>query len=332
MYHRLKVTFYSCIEYERPLLNKFNNGIHELIFLEEQLSESTIILAKGSDIISIRSSDNANDEMLQRVTDLGVRFICLRTTGYNNIDLLTAEQLGIQVARVSVYSPEAIAEHAIALILVLSRNLIEADHRVHAYNFSLVGLCGFNLSDKTVGVIGTGKIGAAFVKILNGFGSQIIAYDPAPDASLIDKYGVSYVSKEELYERADIISLHLPLNKHTYHILDEKAFLLMKDGVIIINTSRGDHINTEAMIRYLEAGKISSVGLDVYANEKKYFFKDHSQETIEDDTLIKLISMDNVLLTGHQAFLTETAISNIAETTFENISHFQNKTRSLHFL
>ena len=332
MYHRLKVTFYSCFEYERPLLNKFNNGIHELIFLEEQLSESTIILAKGSDIISIRSSDNANDEMLQRVTDLGVRFICLRTTGYNNIDLLTAEQLGIQVARVSVYSPEAIAEHAIALILVLSRNLIEADHRVHAYNFSLVGLCGFNLSDKTVGVIGTGKIGAAFVKILNGFGSQIIAYDPAPDASLIDKYGVSYVSKEELYERADIISLHLPLNKHTYHILDEKAFLQMKDGVIIINTSRGDHINTEAMIRYLEAGKISSVGLDVYANEKKYFFKDHSQETIEDDTLIKLISMDNVLLTGHQAFLTETAISNIAETTFENISHFQNKTRSLHFL
>ena len=306
--------------------------MHELIFLEEQLSESTIILAKGSDIISIRSSDIAIDEILQRVTDLGVRFICLRTTGYNNIDLLTAEQLGIQVARVSVYSPEAIAEHAIALILVLSRNLIEADHRVHAYNFSLVGLCGFNLSDKTVGVIGTGKIGAAFVKILNGFGSQIIAYDPAPDASLIDKYGVSYVSKEELYERADIISLHLPLNKHTYHILDEKAFLLMKDGVIIINTSRGDHINTEAMIRYLEAGKISSVGLDVYANEKKYFFKDHSQETIEDDTLIKLISMDNVLLTGHQAFLTETAISNIAETTFENISHFQNKTRSLHFL
>lgn len=328
----MKITFYSCFEYERRFLRKFNNGNHQLIFLEEQLNDKTISLAKGSDAIAIFSRDHADAQVLRKAAAFGIRLVCLRSTGYNNIDLQIANDLGIQVARVSAYSPEAIAEHAIALILALSRKLIEADRKVKNCNFSLVGLCGFNLGDKTVGVIGTGKIGSAFIKILHGFGSKIIAYDPAPDQSLVKKYGIDYVGWDDLLAHADIISLHLPLNKHTHHIIDESAFAAMKNGVMIINTSRGQHLDTLALIKHMDLGKIAAAGLDVYSNEKKYFFTDHSQETIEDQTLLRLISMENVLLTGHQAFLTETALSNIAETTFENITHFEKGTRSSNFL
>jgi len=261
--------------------------------------------------LSIFSRDEANAQIIESLAAIGIQLICLRSTGYNHIDLFAAAEFNISVARVSAYSPEAIAEHTISMILALSRHLIKADRRIKQYNFSLKGLCGFNLGEKTVGVIGTGLIGSALIKILHGFGSRIIAHDIAPNMDMSRKYGVEYSNLEDLCIHSDIISLHIPLNKSTYHILNDATFSLMKEGVIVINTSRGDHINTRDLISYLKTGKISAAGLDVYHNEKE---------------------MENVLLTGHQAFLTETALSNIAETTFDNVSHFQNHTKSINFL
>lgn len=328
----MKVIFFSCFEYEIPILQKWNVDKHELIFSEEQLSMDTVYLADGNDVVSIFSRDHANAAVLKKLSAMNIKCICLRSTGFNNIDLESSSELGLHVARVAVYSPEAIAEHAIALILALSRKLIQADRRIRANNFSLVGLLGFNLGDKTVGVIGTGKIGSAFIKMLHGFGSKILAYDIESDSNLKDRYGIDYVSLQELYEQSDIISLHLPLNDDTYQIINEEGLAIMKNGVVIINTSRGDHIDTKALIEHIKNGKISAAGLDVYANEKKYFFRDRSDEFIDDSDLLTLLSMDNVLMTGHQAFLTDTAISNIAETTFENIRNFCEGRASTNFL
>lgn len=328
----MRITFFSCFEYEVPILKRWNLDGHDLIFLEEQLTLDTVNLADGSDIIAIFSRDQADAAILKRIYAMGIKCICLRSTGYNNIDVVAARNLGMRVARVPAYSPEAIAEHTISMILAISRNLIEANQRVKNKNFSLIGLLGFNLGDKTVGVIGTGKIGSAFIKMLDGFGSEILAYDIDPDLDLINKYGVKYVSLNEIYEQSDIISLHLPLNSDTYQIVNEDRLTMMKDGVVIINTSRGDHIDTRALIKHLQSGKISAVGLDVYANEKKYFFKDRSDQFIDDPDLVTLLGMDNVLMTGHQAFLTSTALSNIAETTFDNIKKYCEGRDSINFL
>lgn len=328
----MKICFYSCFEYERKFLEEFNDDDHELVFLEHQLDEETIYLAEGCDVVSIFSRDHATSDVLLKAKELGIKFFSLRSTGYNNICLETAKDLGIQVARVEAYSPEAIAEHAVALILALGRHLIEANERINVHNFSLNGLMGFNLGDKVVGVIGTGRIGSSFIKILSGFGSRIQAYDKVINTELVEKYDVKYVDLEELFRSSDIISLHLPLNDESFQILNEKVFSKMKTGVMIINTSRGDHIETKALIRYLKSGYISAAGLDVYAKEKNFFFKDLTGVKIDDPDLLSLIEMKNVLLTGHQAFLTEKALSNIAETTFNNIWNFSNKRTSNNFL
>lgn len=328
----MKVCFFSCFDYEAPIIKRWNIDNYDLVILEEQLSIDTVNLAEGSDVVSIFSRDHANAKVLKKISEMGIKCICLRSTGFNNIDLAAATKLNLQVTRVPAYSPEAIAEHAIAMILAISRKLVQANRRVKLKNFSLVGLLGFNLGEKTVGVIGTGKIGSAFIKMLHGFGCKILAYDFEPDLDLATMFDIEYVSLKNIFERADIISLHLPLNDDTYQIINEDGLAIMKNGAIIINTSRGDHIDTKALIKYLANGKISAVGLDVYANEKKYFFKDRSDEAISDLDLVTLLGMDNVLMTAHQAFLTSTALSNIAETTFDNIKNFSEGKANINFL
>ena len=328
----MKICFYSCFEYEHKFLRTYNTDGHELEFLDVQLNIDTLKLAQGCEVVSIFSRDSATPDVLEKAKEMGIQLFALRSTGYNNICLDTAKKLDIQVARVAAYSPEAIAEHSIALILALSRHMMEANKRIVRHDFTQHGLLGFNLGNKTVGVIGTGKIGAAFIKILHGFGSTIIAYDKNKNEALAEEYGVRYVSLDTLLKNSEIISLHIPLNESTFQILNEASFIKMTKGVMIINTSRGDHIETKALIRHLKSGLVTAAGLDVYANEKKYSFKDLSNTEIEDQDLLTLIEMDQVLLTGHQAYLTEKALSNIAETTFDNIRHFANKTKSDDFL
>jgi len=321
----MQVTVYSCRGYEKSFLEQYNQGQFTLKFIDCPLRLSTIDQAKGSKAIVISSKDDASAEVIEALQKIGVELISTRTTGYNHIDIAKAEALGIQVARVPVYSPHAIAEHAVALILALSRHLIEADNRVKKYDFSLKGLMGFNLRDKTVGVVGTGNIGAALIQILHGFGSKILAYDLYPNEELSTKYGVQYVDFDTLIRTADIISLNVPLNDKTAYIINAYRINHMKRGVMIINTGRGKLIDTIAAIEALKSGQIGAMGLDVYENEKPYFFEDHSDEIMQDDLLARLTTFPNVLLTGHQAFLTETALNNIAETTIQNLKTYETK-------
>ncbi len=319
----MQVTVYSCRGYEKSFLQKYNQGQFTLKYVDCPLRLSTIGEAKGSKAILISSKDDASAEVLEALKKVGIELICTRTTGYNHIDISRAELLDIQVARVPAYSPHAIAEHAVALILALSRNLIEANGRVKKYNFSLKGLLGFNLRDKTVGVIGTGNIGTALIQILHGFGSKILAYDLYPNEELSTKYDVQYVPFDTLIRTADIISLNVPLNEKTKYIINEFRISHMKHGVMIINTGRGQLIETIAAIAALKSGQIGAMGLDVYENENPYFFEDHSGEIMQDDVLARLTTFPNVLLTGHQGFLTETALNNIAETTIQNLNSFK---------
>ncbi len=328
----MKIAIYSCHDYFQAFLETQNNGAFELIPIKTALRKNTTHLAEGCTAISIFSKDKADATILTQLHKMGVQFIALRSAGYNNIDLEKAKELNIKVARVPAYSPHAIAEHTIALILALSRKLILANQRVHQYNFSIEGLTGFNLGKKTVGIIGTGNIGKATIQILAGFGSTILAYDLQKDQCLATKYGVKYVSFEVLLAQSDIISLHLPLNESTKYIINQKSIQQMKKGVMLINTSRGKHLHTKAVIEALKSGHISALGVDVYENESDYFFEDHSNEVMQDDTLARLLSFSNVILTPHQAFLTETALLNIAETTIENISAFQKGKINKNFL
>lgn len=320
----MKTTIYSTHKFEEPYIIKANNGKHQLKFLENRLTEDTAILAAGFKTVSLFTGDDASEKILEKLNAIGVENIALRSAGFNHVDLKKASELGIKVARVPAYSPYAIAEHTMALILALNRKLIKAHNRVREQNFSLNGLTGFDLNGKTVGVIGTGKIGSVLVKILHGFGCKILAQDVLEDQNLINSYNVIYTNCETICKQSDIISLHVPLTTTTKHLIDKEHIALMKPGVMLINTSRGGLVDTKAVIEGLKTKKIGYFGIDVYEEEEGLFFEDHSEDILQDDVIARLMTFNNVLITSHQAFLTETALTNIAETTIYNIDCFEN--------
>jgi len=317
----IKVAFYDAKEYDKLSFEQYGNLQDiQFRFLETKLNEDTADLAKGCDAVCVFVNDTVNAAVIDRLHELGVKIIALRSAGYNNVDVQAAFGK-IHVVHVPAYSPYAVAEHAIALLLTSVRRIHKAYNRTREFNFSLNGLTGFDFHGKTVGVIGTGKIGRIFIDICRGFGMNVIAYDlfPAKDS------GIRYVSLDELFGKSDIISLHCPLTKETRHMIDSAAIEKMKKGVVIVNTSRGGLIDAEALLEGIKARKIGAACLDVYEEEADIFFEDRSGHILNDDLLSRLISMPNVIVTSHQAFLTEEALSNIAETTVNNIlSCFRN--------
>jgi D-lactate dehydrogenase len=325
----MKIAVFSIHSFDKPFFEKIKNSHHELVYFQEQLSKETTHLAKGFDVIAILTSDNADAEVLQMLHSIGVKFIALRSVGYDHVDLEKATELKIKVANVPEYSPFAIAEHAIAMILALNRKLIIADNRVKRHDFSLGGLTGFDLNGKTVGIIGTGKIGAVFAKIANGFSCKLIGYDKIEDSSLKSKYDLRCTSLDELFQKSDIITLNMPLNKDTKYMINDPQIALMKNGVMLINTARGGIVNTQSVINALKSGKIGSFGMDVYENEKGIFFHDHSHSILQDETLALLATFNNVLITAHQAFLTNEAVEGIVSTTLQNIDQWRNERKSI---
>ncbi len=320
----MKVAVFSSKPYDQNFFEKFNKNFnHKLAFFDTNLNAQTTNLTKDFDAVCVFVNDKLNEEVIGQLAKNQVKHIALRCAGFNNVDLEAAKKYNITVTRVPAYSPQAVAEHALSLILTLNRKTHKAYNRVKEGNFSLNGLIGFDLNDKTVGVIGTGKIGIAFCKIMLGLGCKVIAYDVQPQDELI-KEGVDYLPLDELYKNADIISLHCPLMPATKHIINDESVSKMKDHVMIINTSRGALIDTEDVIKNLKSKKIGYLGIDVYEQEEEIFFEDRSEQIIEDDTLIRLISFPNVLITSHQAFLTQEALTEIAQTVLKNIQEYEN--------
>jgi D-lactate dehydrogenase len=315
----MKTLFYSTRDFEKPYLSAANKNNLPVIFSSLPLSADTAWQAGGFDIVSIFTSDDASAPVIEKLSEYGVRFIAVRAAGYDNVDLAKAKEKGIQVANVPAYSPYSIAEHALALMLALNRKLVTASEKVHRHNFTIDNLVGFDLNKKTVGVIGTGKIGGVLIKILNGLGCRVLAYDTVPNLKLADDYQVTYVSLESLCRQADIVSIHTCLTPQTKYIINKDNIALMKPGVMLINTSRGACINTADILHYLETGHIGYFGTDVYEKERGIFFYDRSDSTLNDDVLEKLLSMPNVLVTPHQGFATREAIGNIMATTFYNM-------------
>ncbi len=283
------------------------------------LDIDTVELCKGYSAICIFVNDNANAEVLEKLNQYGVQHIALRCAGFNNVDLLAANKFGITVSRVPSYSPEAVAEHALALIMTLNRKTHKAYNRVRENNFSLQGLLGFNLFGKTVGVIGTGQIGTALIRILLGFGCKIMCYDPFPNPKLLETSDLNYVDLKTLIQQSDIISLHCPLTKESHHMIDAESLSLMKQGVMLINTSRGGLIDTSAVIAALKSRQIGYLGLDVYEMESELFFEDKSFDIIQDDVFDRLSGFPNVIITGHQGFYTHEALTEIADKTIKNL-------------
>lgn len=319
----MKVAVFSTKSYDRTFLEAANaNHAHELIFFEPNLNYETSVLAAGFPGVCVFVNDQLDTKTLTKLESQGTKLIALRSAGFNNVDIPKADELGLTVVRVPAYSPYAVAEHTIGLILALNRKLHRAYGRVREGNFSLEGLLGFDLHSKTVGIIGTGKIGAITAQILHGFGCQLLAYDKSPQQDC-QALGVKYVSLSELFATCDIITLHCPLTPETHHLIDAEAVLQMKTGVMLINTSRGGLIDTKAVIKGLKLGKIGYLGLDVYEQEEDLFFEDYSNTVIQDDLFQRLLTFPNVLITGHQAFFTVDALRSIAETTLGNISDFE---------
>ena len=315
----MKVAVFNTKPYDRSFLEEINqNYHHELHFLTPSLDEQTVNLAQGFPAICVFVNDVLDSNVLRILAKNGTNLIALRCAGYDNVDIKAAQELDITVVRVPAYSPYAVAEHAIALILTLNRKIHRAYYRVREGNFSLNGLLGFDLHNRTVGIIGTGKIGRITGQILHSFGCHMLAYDPYPNPEFDRKYA-TYVSFEKLLAQSDIISIHCPLTHDTYHLIDGNAISLMKTGVMLINTSRGGLIDTKAIIKGLKSKKIGYLALDVYEREKNMFFEDLSEEIIQDDIFQRLLTFPNVIITGHQAFFTSDALENIAETTLSNI-------------
>jgi D-lactate dehydrogenase len=319
----MKVAVYDSQSFDREFLTRKDWEFgHDLSFFEAKLTPETAALALGHPCISCSVGDQLDGKTLPALAKLGVKLIALRSAGYNHVDLKETARLGLHVVRVPAYSPNAVAEHAAALLLALDRHIPKAYNRVRDLNFSLEGLMGFDLFEKTIGIIGTGKIGSVMAKIMNGFGCKVIAFDPKPDAKL-EKL-VTYVPLTELYMKSDIISLHVPLTPETRHLIAADALGLMKAGVYIINTGRGALIDTRALIAGLKTGHIGAAGLDVYEEEEGIFYQDLSDHVLKDDVLARLLTFPNVLVTSHQAFFTREAVTNIARTTLQNITDFQN--------
>ena len=318
----MKVAVFNTRRYEKRALEKAAQGSPvEFTFLEPRLDEQTAVMAAGHDAVLIFVNDGANRSVLEKLAHGGVRFLATRSAGFNQIDLKAAAELGIRLAYVPAYSPNAVAEFTIGLILTLGRHIHEGHNRVRRADFNLEGLCGFELRDKTVGVCGTGRIGTAVVNLLSGFGCKILAYDDEPNEEVT--LLASYVdTREELFRFSDILTLHVPLMPSTYHLIDQSALEMMREGVFLINTSRGALIDTPAVVEALKSRKIGFLAIDVYEEEASLFFEDRSSDIIHDDTFARLLTFPNVIVTGHQAFLTDHALRNIAETTVRNLTEF----------
>lgn len=316
----MKTMVFSIHSFERPLFELLAPDYpRNLSFTELRLSIETAHLADGCEAVAVFACDNLTEPVLQRLKQGGVRFIALRSAGFNHVDLPAARELGFRVARVPAYSPYAVAEHAVALLLSLNRKISRAVSRVRELNFSLDGLVGFDLHGKTIGVAGTGRIGSAFARIMLGFGCRVLAYDAQPN---YDLPGITYVTKEELLAQSDVISLHIPLSPASRHLIDAQAIRRMKPGAFLINTSRGGLVDTRALIAGLKSGKIGAAGLDVYEEEENVFSHDLSGTVLQDDVLARLLTFPNVLITAHQAFLTKEALHGIVQTTLENLADF----------
>ncbi|MEP6845699.1 MAG: 2-hydroxyacid dehydrogenase [Panacibacter sp.] len=315
----MKITFFSTQPYDKEFFNRYNDSFgFELEFFDMQLNAQTVHLVDKADAVCVFVNDIVNEQVIQHLAIKNVKVIALRCAGFNNVDLVAAKQNDIKVCRVPAYSPQAVAEHAIAMILTLNRKTHKAYNRVREQNFSLNGLLGFDLYGKTVGVIGTGNIGKAFCRIMLGFGCKVLAFDIIANKEL-EAAGVSFVPLTELLPQADIISLHCPLNEQTKHIINEDTIQMMKKGVMLINTSRGALVDTNAVITALKSGHIAYLGIDVYEQEEHIFFRDLSATIIEDDTIQRLMSFSNVLVTAHQAFFTSEALTQITLTTLRNV-------------
>ena len=319
----MKIAVFSTKSYDKVYLERHKaKSKHTFTYFETALNADTTNLTIGFEAVCVFVNDKVNKETLENLSKNGIKLIALRCAGFNNVDVKAAQEKNIKVVRVPAYSPEAVAEHAVAMILTLNRKTHKVYNRVRESNFSLENLTGFNLHGKTIGVIGTGQIGIAFCKIMLGFGCKVIAYDLKKSDKLISK-GVDYQSIDEVLKNSDIISLHCPLTKETHHLFDKSAFSKMKDGVMLINTSRGALINTKDAIEALKKEKIGYFGIDVYEQEEHIFFKDLSESIIQDDLIQRLISFPNVLITPHQGFFTEEALTQIAVTTMKNITDFE---------
>jgi D-lactate dehydrogenase len=317
----MKVLVYSARPYDRAALTEVSRGHHELVFTEKRLNIDSAAEAQGFEAVALFTADDASALVLQKLYDLGVRFIALRSAGHDHVDLAKAAQLGMHVANVPAYSPYAIAEHAVALLLAWNRKIVTSQLLMALQDFRLDHLTGFDIHGKTVGIIGTGNIGMAFMRIMTGFGSRILAYDPVPNEEAI-RAGISYVSLDELIQRSDVISIHCPLTPQTRNLFSKHQFTFMKQEAVIINTSRGAVINTVDLIEALEKKQIAGACLDVYEFEKGLFFSDHSRDILSDALFARLRSFKNVLITGHQAFLTKEALQGIAETTMLNLTNW----------
>lgn len=317
----MKVLVYDTHSYDRTFLDAANGGRHQLDYTTAQLDLQTAALAEGYDAVCLFVNDHASDEVLARLAAGGVRMIAQRSTGYNNIDLGAAAKHGITAMRVGYYSPYAVAEHAVALLMSLNRRIHRAYSRTREFNFRIAGLLGRDIHGTTVGVIGTGKIGAIFARIMKGFGCELLGYDVRENPECVE-LGMRYLPLDELWPQCDIVSLHAPLTPQTHYLINRESLAKLKPGAFIINTSRGGLVDTEALIEALASGHLAGVGLDVYEEEAGKFFRDLSDAPMSDDTLARLMTFPNALVTGHQAFFTQEAVTTIAETTIRNIDDF----------
>lgn len=322
----MKVAVFSTKSYDRQFLDQANvaaQANHELVYFETRLEPQTASLAAGFPAVCVFVNDAVGDKTLEILAAQGTKLIALRCTGFNNVNLHKAAELGIKVVRVSAYSPYSVAEHAVGLILMLNRKLYRAYNRVRDDNFALDGLLGFDLRGRTVGVIGTGKIGQIFAQIMTGFGCHLLGYDAYPNANFEKIGDARYVSLSEIWQQSDIISLHCPLLPETHHLVNQDAIAQMKPGMMLINTSRGKLVNTKDVIEGIKSGQIGYLGIDVYEEEDELFFEDLSGTIIQDDTFQLLQSFSNVVITAHQAFFTENALKDISQTTIANLTDFE---------
>lgn len=317
------IAFFDAKPYDREFFNAANEADFrfDIRYYETRLTPESAILASGSDIVCAFVNDTINEPVISELARMGIRLVALRCAGYNNVDLQSAYRR-VNVVRVPEYSPHAVAEHAVALILSLNRKTHKAYARTRDGNFSIGGLMGFDMAGKTAGVIGGGRIGRLAAKILRGFGMTVLMFDPYPNDAFSAETGVRYAPLDEIYAQSDIISLHCPLNRETYHLVNAGSIAAMKRGVMIINTGRGGLIDAKALIDALKTGKVGAAGLDVYEEESEYFFEDFSTQVLEDDVLARLLTFNNVLLTSHQGFFTREALTNIAGTTLSSIRDF----------
>jgi D-lactate dehydrogenase len=316
----MKILMYSIYAFDKPFIENATHGKLEFEYTNQPLNENTVKLAEGFEGISIFTTDNASDIVLEKLYLCGVRYIALRSVGYDNVDLKKARALGIKVANVPAYSPYSVAEHAVTLLLALNRKIILGQKLMQMGDYRLDYLVGFDLHGKKVGIIGTGKIGGAFAKIMHGCGCKILACDPEENTELIQLIDITYTTLEEVCKNSDVISVHCPLNPETKYMFNKRSFNLMKKGVIFINTARGTVVNTEDLIDALKVGHIGAVGLDVYEKEKNIFFSNHNTKKMGDHLYTILRSFPNVLITGHQGFLTSEALEGIARTTIANFN------------